>query len=223
MLPRHAVHGQHSHPRVVVRCCPDGVTDAIDSCPCVESKLERVHNWPPPQVQIVGANVFATRRLNTVPVAMPRMPPPGLLNAVILADYERLEHTRRNCCLGKILCRHRQQNQGFVGGRPSRFRWNTLLVQENTLLVRFSHTPRKSLHPTSTPVQGGTQGRQLECPATFLGSSTSQLGSTCSHPEAPQVLPSTPNGLWTPAPAAPSSERPALFVVSSAFFGAVGF
>ena len=68
-------------------------------------------------------------------------------------------------------------------------------------------------------VQGRTQGR-WNVPQPSLGSSSSQLVQRVLVPR--QVLPSTPDGLWTLAPAAPSSERPALFVVPH-FRGCCGF
>ena len=97
VISSHAVHRQHSHSWIVVRCCPDGVTDAIDSCTCGEGKLERCTTG----LHHRSKNVFATRRLNTVPVAMPRMPPSSLLNAVILADMNALNTQGGTAALAK--------------------------------------------------------------------------------------------------------------------------
>ena len=179
-LPRRPTTQSYVDCRPFVRCCPDRVTDAIDS-------LERA-NWNGAQLASTTgrncrANVFATRCLNTVPVAMPRMPPSGLLNAVILADMNASNTQGGTAALGKIFCP--PSTEPKIHGRRDRlsgFRWNTLLVQETILLERFSNTPRKSSHPTSTPVQGRTRECQLECPwvcaTIWTGSkrTTSKLG-----------------------------------------------
>ena len=101
----HAVHGQHSHPRVV------------DSCPCGESKLE---------------------------------------NPLTPQSREPMLRGRR--------------------GRPSRFRGNTLLVQENILFVRYSQTLRENLCiQLQLPFREELKDINWNVLQHSLGSSSSQL------------------------------------------------
>ena len=197
VIRSHAVHRQHNHTRVVVRCCPDSVTDAVDSCPCGEGQLERC---------TTGLHHSPNCRANTVAVAMLPMPPSGLLNAVILADMNAVKTQGRTAVLAESSTVNRAKDS-----RSSR----------QTFKITLEHLCGPGEHPVGALLKHSAKifasnfnSRSRQDSRTSAGMSRTLpwgLRRRNSFNVSSKGAKGPADGLETPA--APSSERPALFVV----------